>query len=377
MTTTPTTPTTPAAAATAAGRARPAARTTTGMAARAIALTDLAPSPANVRARLGDLQTLAESIRTHGILQPLLVAPHPTKAGTFRIIAGHRRRAAAALAGETSLPCVIIDTARGATAVDERALMLVENLQRQSLSPMEAARAFAALAERHPISEVARLTGFSAATVRSRIALLDLPTDAHALIADGTLTLADAADLVKQMRQQADAARRAAAPGAVRSAGCDEAGLTLVEDHTGSSTTGVAVGRRARQCGFDLSHRLAGHVRQACTHHDLARRILGPGCAECWEAMIRADALGTLPALHPQAHRDPYDEQAVARLVDGDKPAHVTPADRVEAVRRLAADGLSDATIGRRLKIDGRSVQRLRASYAIPAGIPASRPHAS
>jgi len=155
--------------------------------------------------------------------------------------------------------------------------------------------------------------------------------------------------------------------------------LTLVGETASptAATTGVAVGRRSRQCAFGLHHRLAAHVRQACTHHDLARRILGPGCAECWEATIRADALGSLPALRVQAHHDPFDEQAVARLVDGDRPAKVSAADRVEAVRRLASEGLSDAAVARRLKMTDRAVQRLRASYAIPPGIPAVRPHAS
>ena len=85
--------------------------------------------PANVREDLGDLDELAASIRSHGILQPVVVQPNPAEPGTFLILAGHRRTAAAALAGLSTVP-VTVRAAAGPKAIE---IMLIENCQRHDL----------------------------------------------------------------------------------------------------------------------------------------------------------------------------------------------------------------------------------------------------
>src|SRR5581483_6413351 len=67
------------------------------------------PHPANIREELGELSELARSIQQQGILQPLLVQPHPGKEGRYRLLAGHRRFEAAQLAGLSQVPVVIRD----------------------------------------------------------------------------------------------------------------------------------------------------------------------------------------------------------------------------------------------------------------------------
>ncbi|MQY07239.1 ParB/RepB/Spo0J family partition protein [Actinomadura macrotermitis] len=106
------------------------------------------PHPANVREDLGDLTELIDSIRANGLLQPLVVRPHPTRDGHFELLAGHRRHAAALQAGRHGerLPVVV----RHGVNDDGRAIevMLIENCQRRELTPMEKAEALGALVNR-------------------------------------------------------------------------------------------------------------------------------------------------------------------------------------------------------------------------------------
>ena len=100
------------------------------------------PHPANVRASLGDLTELAASIEAHGILQPIVVQPNPRKHGNFVVLGGHRRLAAAKLAGLEKVPVVIHELAGRDKAI---AVMLVENCKRADLKPMEKAEAMGEL----------------------------------------------------------------------------------------------------------------------------------------------------------------------------------------------------------------------------------------
>ena len=79
------------------------------------------------------LEELAESIRTVGILQPLVVRRHPEKPGHYIVIAGNRRRRAAEMAGLHDIPVIV----REAPEAELRVLQLIENVQRQDLTPME------------------------------------------------------------------------------------------------------------------------------------------------------------------------------------------------------------------------------------------------
>lgn len=130
----------------------------------------LHPHPDNPRKDLGDLTELAASISAKGVLQNLTVVPD-TKEGGYRIIIGHRRHAAAKLAGLTDLPCVIADM----TPQEQFETMMVENVQRNDLTVYEQAEGFQMMLDMGgSVEEVAQKTGFSETTVRNRVSLLRL-----------------------------------------------------------------------------------------------------------------------------------------------------------------------------------------------------------
>ena len=99
------------------------------------------PSPRNPRRRLGHLEELADSIREYGLLQPIVVRPHGTAAARYELVAGHRRLAAVQSLGWRQIPAVV----RIADADEAFLLTLVENLQRQDLSPHEESQALETL----------------------------------------------------------------------------------------------------------------------------------------------------------------------------------------------------------------------------------------
>jgi ParB family chromosome partitioning protein len=146
----------------------------------------VAPNPGQPRKRFDDeaLQALADSVKERGVLQPVLVRPRP--GGTYELVAGERRWRAARLAGLETLPALVQE--RDDTRSLEDAL--IENMAREDLNPIEAARAVAALVEELGLTreEVGRRVGRSRVAVSNLLRLLDLPDEALALVEDGSLT---------------------------------------------------------------------------------------------------------------------------------------------------------------------------------------------
>jgi ParB family transcriptional regulator, chromosome partitioning protein len=146
----------------------------------------VAPNPDQPRKRFDDeaLQALADSIKERGVLQPVLVRPRP--GGSYELVAGERRWRAARLAGLETLPALVQqrDDAQSLEAA------LVENMAREDLNPIEAARAVAGLVEELGLTreEVGRRVGRSRVAVSNLLRLLDLPDEAVALVEDGSLT---------------------------------------------------------------------------------------------------------------------------------------------------------------------------------------------
>lgn len=131
------------------------------------------------------IEELAESIRTQGLVQPLVVTPEGE--GTYAIIAGERRWRAARRAGLESVPVVVRQVA------DDRELLelaLVENLQRSDLSSIEEAEAYLALQEKFGLSqeEIATRVGKGRPTVTNALRLLRLPEEVQELLRGGQLT---------------------------------------------------------------------------------------------------------------------------------------------------------------------------------------------
>jgi ParB family chromosome partitioning protein len=146
----------------------------------------VAPNPHQPRRAFDEdaLQALADSLSDRGVLQPVLVRPLP--GGTYELIAGERRWRAAQLAGLETVPAMV----RAGDDAASLELALIENMAREDLNPLEAARACAALVEELGLTreDVGRRVGRSRVAVSNLLRLLDLPDDALALIEDGTLS---------------------------------------------------------------------------------------------------------------------------------------------------------------------------------------------
>jgi ParB family chromosome partitioning protein len=153
---------------------------------RELAVDLVAPNPDQPRKRFDEeaLQALAESVHERGVLQPVLVRPRP--GGTYVIVAGERRWRAAQLAGLATLPALV----QQRDDVQSLEAALIENMAREDLNPIEAARAVAALVEELGLTreEVGRRVGRSRVAVSNLLRLLDLPDEAVELVEDGSLT---------------------------------------------------------------------------------------------------------------------------------------------------------------------------------------------
>ncbi len=110
-----------------------------------------------------ELESLAESIRVQGLLQPILVRSHPTSLGRYQIVAGERRFRAAMLAGLTEIPAILRETDDSDAAV----VALVENLQRQDLNPIEEAEGYQRLLQEFGLTHES--LGYAVSKSRSHI----------------------------------------------------------------------------------------------------------------------------------------------------------------------------------------------------------------
>ena len=133
-----------------------------------------------------ELAELAQSIKAQGLLQPILVRPHPSRPGFFQIIAGERRWRAAELAGLPAIPCFTRDMADA----DAGAAALIENLQRQDLNPIEEAEGFQRLIQSVGLTQEAlgNAIGKSRSHIANMLRLLSLPESVKEHVRDGRLT---------------------------------------------------------------------------------------------------------------------------------------------------------------------------------------------
>jgi ParB family chromosome partitioning protein len=137
------------------------------------------------------LHQLAESIRQHGIIQPLVVRPNGAR---YQLVAGERRWRAAKIAGLSEVPAVVQEIP------DDRLLeiTLIENIQREDLNPMELASALERMARELNINqeEIGRRTGKDRSTISNSIRLLQLPPDLQQLVAERRLSAGHARSLL-------------------------------------------------------------------------------------------------------------------------------------------------------------------------------------
>jgi len=179
---------------------------------RQVAIDAILPNPYQPRRTFepAALEELAESIRTHGVIQPLLVMPD---GDGYRLIAGERRWHAARAAGLSHVPVVTRDVGRQ----EMLALAIIENVQRTDLGPMETAEAYRRLTDEFDLTqtEVARLVGKSRAAVANTVRLLNLAPDVRQLVVDGHLSEGHARALltIEDPALQTATAHRAVAGG--------------------------------------------------------------------------------------------------------------------------------------------------------------------
>lgn len=183
-----------------------------------IAVQDLYPHPDNPRKELGDLTELADSIRISGVLQNLTVVPRTrdmtdeeycTACEEYRrdpsdesrrtvnkhcvvdgytIIIGHRRHAAAKLAGVAELPCIVVEMSER----DQLQTMLVENMQRSDLTVYEQAQGFQMMLDMGvSVEEIAKKSGFSQTTVRRRVKMMELDQEQLKEVSARQISLSD------------------------------------------------------------------------------------------------------------------------------------------------------------------------------------------
>jgi ParB family chromosome partitioning protein len=140
-----------------------------------------------------ELAALAASIRTQGIIQPVIVTPAPQR-GAWIIVAGERRWRAAQQAGLHELPVIV----REAGDEERLELALVENIQRADLNPLEEARAYEALVRLRDYSqeELAQRVGKDRTTITNSLRLLKLPDKVQEMVRDGRLSMGHARALL-------------------------------------------------------------------------------------------------------------------------------------------------------------------------------------
>lgn len=223
--------------------------------------------PANVRSSLdddSDMLELVASISSHGLIQPLVVCPIGKR---FRLLAGHRRKRALFLAGNDTAPCIVREGLSLSGALE---IMLIENIQRKDLDPLEEAEAFDAL---HNIGlsqqQIAAKIGKSVFYVSQRLSFLHLSPEEQNALRSGQMGVAEAHEAARP--------RRNAAKGCESPDKMDRGWRPphLTEEHSQAPVATALCDER-------------GHNR---------RRRIGPACGICWEDAIRADQEAHHPPL--------------------------------------------------------------------------------
>ncbi len=189
------------------GAARPTAPAVPTRAQRHLPIGQLEPSPLQPRRHFdaAELESLAESIRSNGILQPILVRPHPARPGVFEIVAGERRWRAAQLAKLHEVPVLERDLADR----EVLELAIVENVQRDDLSALEEAEGYSRLIEEFGRSQedLARQLGRSRAHIANTLRLLKLPAGVKELLQAGRISAGHARALLGAAEPEALAQR--------------------------------------------------------------------------------------------------------------------------------------------------------------------------
>lgn len=173
-----------------------AQRASAGRTETFIPIEKIYPNPDQPRRHfdVDDLNGLAESIRSKGIIQPLVVRAHPRKLGEFEIVAGERRWRASQMAQLHDLPVVV----REFSDTDVLEIAIIENIQRADLNPIEEAIGYRQLMDKfdHTQEKMAVALGKSRSHIANTLRLLALPEDVQVLVETGKLSSGHARALI-------------------------------------------------------------------------------------------------------------------------------------------------------------------------------------
>ncbi|HEX2217442.1 MAG TPA: ParB/RepB/Spo0J family partition protein [Gemmatimonadales bacterium] len=227
---------------------------------RELPMTSVRPNPYQPRTRMdeAELADLAGSMEASGLLQPIVVRPHD---GGFELIAGERRWRAAGRLGWSRIPAVVKE-------VDDRTLLtlaLIENLQRDDLSPIDEASGYRRLSEEFQLghAEIARTVGRDRSTVANLLRLLQLPADVQAMVHEKRLSAGHARALLGL----ADAERQSAL-----AAEAVEQGWSVRETEAAVAGKRAARQTSRRPVGPPATRGVAGDVKRV---EDALRKRLG------------------------------------------------------------------------------------------------------
>jgi ParB family chromosome partitioning protein len=146
------------------------------------------------------LETLAESIGTHGVLQPIIVRESAALKGSYEIIAGERRWRAAKMAGLSEIPVVILE----GDDLKAAQVAIIENIQREGLNPVEEALAYRALMDKFGLTQdqVSQQVGKSRSNIANMMRLLDLPETVLDMLREGSISTGHARALLGLEREE-------------------------------------------------------------------------------------------------------------------------------------------------------------------------------
>jgi len=256
----------------------------------------VSPNPRNPRRHFAEaeLTDLAQSIREHGVVQPVVVRPSPAQAGRYEIIAGERRWRAAQRAGLTEIP-VIVREVNDRTALE---LAIIENVQRADLNPVEEAMGYQQLIDEHDYSQadLGQVIGKSRSHVANTLRLLKLPDVIRDMLVDGQLsaghartlvTAADPAGLAKRIVDEGLSVRQAEALAQMpvddqrtprKPASSEKDADTLALEKLLTDVTGMKVAISHKEKGGELriAYRTLDQLDELCRRLKAERNVAMP-----------------------------------------------------------------------------------------------------
>ena len=256
---------------------------------REVPVSKILPNPAQPRLSYDEdsLTELASSIREHGVLQPILVRPSGAQ---FELIAGERRWRASRMAERATIPAIVVDFDES-TALE---VSIIENLQREDVSPLEEATMFRRMTEAfgYSVRQLAQKLGKDKGYIENRLRLSDAPADIRELVSLRKDTISHAYELMKigDERQRRRLAKRVAA---------GDLSLAKLRMITGAGTPveDPAAGERPRR----RAKTIAGEVQAVKAADDAlmgARSKLSEGVDDLVEILRQPEMMDQIPEVN-------------------------------------------------------------------------------